>query len=218
MPISVSIIFTHQLWADALKALIDTDDRFRVTQMFIHSKTSQWLKGPDNIYLLEASYPDKHSLNAVECLKANKKKVIVVGNLVDNDYLELMIKKGLDAYVLKSCDKVGFFGAIEKVSNGVKYFCGPVTEILSKRLTLMETKPFLTEREKEVLFELVCLKKSNEIANSLNITEATVRTHRKNIMRKFGCKNYIGLLRYACREGLLDSPCESFCVGCKRNN
>lgn len=47
----------------------------------------------------------------------------------------------------------------------------------------------LTPREKEI-FELLTLNKStNEVANSLNISEKTVRNHISNVMQKLEVKS-----------------------------
>ena len=52
----------------------------------------------------------------------------------------------------------------------------------------MNTK-FLTPREKEI-FELLTLNKTtNEVADSLNISEKTVRNHISNVMQKLEVKS-----------------------------
>lgn len=216
MLVKISIIYIHQLWADALQSLLDGHNEIRVSQVFPVSKTAIWSNEHDSISLLEVTYPDANILKTVKFLKSRNQKVIVVGYLLDNEFVEMLLNEGLDGYVLKTCCKNSLFDAISKVDQGTKYFCGPVTEVLANRLKERNSKPFLTDREKDVLIGLVSFKRSNDIAELLNISEATVRTHRKNLMRKFGSKNYIGLLRYACREGILDSPGEKFCLGCKR--
>ncbi len=216
MNANILIVYNHHLWGDALSYLVNSKKDFRVSKMLHQSKIDIWVNGRDSICLLEAVYPDALVLSNVRKLKEKGVKVIVVGYIIDNEFVQLLLNEGLDGYVLKTCCKDSLFEAVNKVDAGVKYFCGPVTEVLSQRLKKTNTKPLLTEREQDVLVELVCMKKSIEIAEKLNISEATVRTHRKNIMRKFGSKNYLGLLRYACREGILDSPGEKFCLGCQK--
>nr|WP_319401916.1 response regulator transcription factor [uncultured Carboxylicivirga sp.] len=217
MSINIAIIYNHQLWGDALHSLINNKKGFRVSKVFAERKIKVWANEKDSICLMEGTYPDALVLNNLKKLKKIGLKVIFVGYLLDNEFVELLLNEGVDGYVLKTCCKDSLFEAIQRVDSGTKYFCGPVTEVLSGRLMAKHTKPLLTHREQEVLVEIVCMKKSHEIAESLNISVATVRTHRKNIMRKFGSKNYLGLLRYACREGILDAPGEKFCVGCKKS-
>ena len=50
------------------------------------------------------------------------------------------------------------------------------------------SKSILTKREKEVFDLLILNKTTEEIANSLNISEKTVRNHISNVMQKLGVK------------------------------
>ena len=55
----------------------------------------------------------------------------------------------------------------------------------------------LTKREKEIIKLLVSGKKSNEIAEALFISVATVEQHRKNIKNKIDIKNLPEMVRFA---------------------
>ncbi|WP_439184605.1 response regulator transcription factor [Carboxylicivirga taeanensis] len=214
MATNISIIYKHLLWADSLLALIRSESALHISHKIHFSKLSGLNRKHIDLIILEATYPNAELVNQVIQLKESGFPVIVIGYHLDNEFIELLLVKGLDGFVLKTCGQANLFEAIHNVSQGNKYFCAPIAESLSKRLYNNTDERRLTTREKEVLLGLVCLKTTSCIARQLNISEATVRTHRKNIMSKFGSKNYIGLLRYACREGLLQTPDEQFCVGC----
>jgi DNA-binding NarL/FixJ family response regulator len=62
----------------------------------------------------------------------------------------------------------------------------------------------LSKREIEILKMIGQELSSPEIATQLFLSVKTVETHRRNIMKKLGAKNLIGLLKYALREGLLE--------------
>ncbi len=49
-------------------------------------------------------------------------------------------------------------------------------------------KSILTKREKEIFKLLICNKTTKEIAQTLNISEKTVRNHISNTMQKLGVK------------------------------
>ena len=53
-------------------------------------------------------------------------------------------------------------------------------------------KSILTAREKEVFLLLVINKTTKEIADTLNISEKTVRNHISNVMQKLGVKGRAG--------------------------
>lgn len=56
-------------------------------------------------------------------------------------------------------------------------------------------KPFISTREAEILEKLCLGMNSNQIADSLFISEHTVRTHRKNILRKLGVSSSLLAIR-----------------------
>ena len=60
----------------------------------------------------------------------------------------------------------------------------------------------LTNREKEII-KLIYDEYSNaEIAEELSISIHTVEAHRKNIFKKTGAKNIVGLVKYAIKNTL----------------
>ncbi len=62
----------------------------------------------------------------------------------------------------------------------------------------------LTNREQEILV-LVCDELTSEqIAKQLNISTATVETHRQNIAKKLGTTSVVGQVRAAIRGGLVE--------------
>jgi DNA-binding NarL/FixJ family response regulator len=69
----------------------------------------------------------------------------------------------------------------------------------------------ITEREMEVLIQLVHGLSNKEIADKLNISIHTVVSHRKNIIQKTGIKSQAGLTIYAISNKIisLDSYTES---------
>lgn len=61
----------------------------------------------------------------------------------------------------------------------------------------------LTLRELEVIRLIEQELNNKQIADQLNISERTVETHRKNILRKTNTNNVIGLIKYAYEHKLV---------------
>lgn len=59
----------------------------------------------------------------------------------------------------------------------------------------------ISPAEKRVLALISEGKTSKQIANELFLSEHTVKTHRKNMLEKFGCENSIQLIKKAVMEG-----------------
>ncbi|TNE56296.1 MAG: LuxR family transcriptional regulator [Bacteroidetes bacterium] len=55
----------------------------------------------------------------------------------------------------------------------------------------------LTKREKEYIRYVYEEKTDHEIAASMNVSFNTVRSHRRNVMRKLGVNKAIGIVKYA---------------------
>jgi DNA-binding NarL/FixJ family response regulator len=61
----------------------------------------------------------------------------------------------------------------------------------------------LTSREKEIIKNLAEGKNFNEIAVSLFLSPHTINTHKRNILKKVGCKNTTELVARCIREGII---------------
>jgi len=61
----------------------------------------------------------------------------------------------------------------------------------------------VTARELEILQNLATGKTSQEIGELLYVSRHTVDTHRRNLLRKLGCKSVVDLTRIAFQNGLL---------------
>jgi DNA-binding NarL/FixJ family response regulator len=114
-----------------------------------------------------------------------------------------MIDAGVDGYLLKNINDTDLLQAIQNVTDGRMAFCPEVSEKISlfaqyeqgKKEDASQSK--LTAREIEIL-KLIAQENSNaQIADILFISERTVETHRKNMMRKTNNKTIVGLLKYA---------------------
>ena len=64
-------------------------------------------------------------------------------------------------------------------------------------------KEQFTRREIEILMKIAKGNSFTEIAESLNISPHTINTHKKNILRKAGCKNSPELIARCIREGII---------------
>jgi two-component system, NarL family, nitrate/nitrite response regulator NarL len=66
-----------------------------------------------------------------------------------------------------------------------------------------KVKGVLTSREIEILRLVAKEFNSRQIAEILFISERTVETHRKNILKKSGAQNLVGLIKYAYANNLI---------------
>jgi len=126
------------------------------------------------------------------------------GNIAD---INKMLDVGISGYVLKNAGNQELIDAIRKVAQGKMYFSDDVTEEMVKnkhtKPEKKEDQPTLTDRELEILKLIVQELSNAEIADKLYISERTVETHRKNMIRKFNTKTIVGLIKYALDNKLI---------------
>ncbi len=141
----------------------------------------------------------------------------LISDLIRNGMFSDMLNTGIEGYILHTCSKRDLETAIVKLRSNERYICTSITSQIFCKMGQNSTSDNiikLTLREKEVLGLLVKMHSNKSIASELSISELTVKTHRKNIMKKFGSKNLLSLVRYACRENLINGKNDDFCKGC----
>lgn len=135
--------------------------------------------------------------------------VITLSMYDDAGHIMEMIEAGVSGYLLKNVNDKELVDAITQVVAGKMYFSSEVSEKLTTLVMHQQRKldqpaiPKLTERELEILKLIVDERSNAEIADILFISERTVETHRKNMLRKTNNKTIIGLIKYAMENSLL---------------
>ena len=150
--------------------------------------------------------------DGLQCLQKIKKgyphiKTLVLTNYSQPELIEEVNQKQADGYLVKNSTAAELKEAIENILAGKKHF--PVThEINSLPGNAYFFDDFLkkyqlTKREVGII-RMICQEMSSkEIAENLFLSELTVTTHRRNILRKLEVKNVAGLVNFAKQYSLL---------------
>jgi DNA-binding NarL/FixJ family response regulator len=136
-------------------------------------------------------------INGIDLIKKIKKtnlscKVIMMSMYTQKNIIKKALKNNADGYLTKNC-------SIEDIKKVVSNSFLPQKKIevqtVEKNINNDEfsIKFSLTNREKEIIAEILKEKSNSEIAEILQISKRTVETHRKNIMLKLNVKNSIGI-------------------------
>ncbi|MFY0605490.1 MAG: response regulator transcription factor [Cyclobacteriaceae bacterium] len=120
-----------------------------------------------------------------------------------------LITIGVHSYLVKTCQPEEVSQAIHSVCNNEFYYNQVVAKALhqkvkneDKRKTIPKPNQ-LTKRETEIL-ELICKEMTmKEIGEQLFISEQTIHSHRKNLMKKTDAKNAVGLVKYAVQNQIV---------------
>ena len=173
-------------------------------------------KNPD-ILILDINMQNIDSLEAIRLLheENNNIKVIILTAIEDDDYIFKFIREGATAYLLKDTTPQEMLKTIRAAYYGESLIQAKVMKkILNEFCKLSEQKEkkvqpitnskaldSLTEREKEVLSLIAKGMNNKEIASSLVISEATVKTHVANLMNKLEKRDRVELVLYALKSG-----------------
>ena len=165
---------------------------------------------PD-LVLLDITMPQLSGLEALRLIKRELPETQVVMLTVSDDDADLFeaVESGALGYLLKDLSADQFFEMLDGLQRGEAAMTRQTTTRLMKGLadpSLQRAEPAqsLTEREIELL-RLVAEGMSNKaIAQTLSISENTVKYHVKNILQKLGVQNRTEAVTQAIRAGLLD--------------
>lgn len=152
---------------------------------------------PD-VSLIDVDMPRLSGIGVIRILRKSfpQMKLIVLSTYNDENYIQKAMEAGADGYVLKC---VGI-NELVKIIKSI-WFEKPVISPFLVNLTFGYTNidqeeqkklyAYLTQREKEVLQLIAEGKGNKEIADLLCIGTETVKSHVKNIFKKFGVKNRV---------------------------
>ena len=124
-------------------------------------------------------------------------KTIVLSMHDEVHIVKELLRSGVNGYVLKKDTHSELLKAIEEVKNNKVYVSSEVNKVLVEDLQNDGEKPLLTARELEIVRLIVKEFSNKQIADQLFISERTVETHRKNILRKTRVGSVVGLIKYA---------------------
>jgi DNA-binding NarL/FixJ family response regulator len=113
--------------------------------------------------------------------------------------IQRALRAGAAGYVLKSTPKNELFAVIRKVHSGQRHIPADVAARLAEHLGDDD----LTPRELEVLVLIRDGHRNKEIAGKLEISEATVNFHIKNIVDKLRANDRTHAVTIAVRRGLM---------------
>ena len=161
---------------------------------------------PD-VVLMDLTMPGMGGLEATRLIKAELPEIRVVILTVseaDEDLFE-SIRSGAHGYLVKSTSSTEFFDLLEALERGEaplsRGLAGKIVRYLASGGAAGD-EAALTPREDEVLRLVAEGGTNHDIAEALEISEATVKFHMSNILGKLHLENRAQVVAFAHRHGL----------------
>ena len=210
-PIRILMVDDHRIVREGIRSLMEDIDDIQVIGEAGNGHEGVVMVdrlNPD-VVLMDLMMPQMDGLEATRQIieKHPHIRVLVLTSFITDDKVFPAIKAGARGYLLKDTGSMELIDAIHKVHRG-EPFLGP--EIAQKVLSeIRQTDPGerltpdpLTERELQVLKQVAKGKSNKQIAEELDISLHTVRTHVNRILNKLHLANRVQATLYALRKGI----------------
>jgi len=158
---------------------------------------------PD-VVLMDLRMPVMGGVDAIKSLRREfpAARVIILTTFDGDEDIYRSLQAGAQGYLLKDMFFEELEEAIRTVHAGGRRIPGVVAERLAGRMTGSD----LTARELEVLEQIVKGKSNKEIANTLGISEATVKSHINNVLSKLDAADRTQAATKALQRGIVHLP------------
>ncbi len=212
---TIAIVDDHSMFRDGLKLLLEKEEI--ASHVFTASCASDFLVELDrnipDIVLMDIEMPEMNGIEATKLAlkKCPDLKIIALTMFGEQEYYYQMLHAGIRGFMLKDARINELKQAINDVLDGDVHFSHTLLRRVvlnikhesENKIITPEQQIKLTGREAEVL-ELICNGLSNdEIADKLNISPLTVKSHRTNLFTKTGCGNAASLVMFAIKNKLI---------------
>lgn len=214
MEINIAIADDHLIFRRSLVRLIhDTSDIRVVLDAGDGSELLEKLNSYQDqidIILLDIQMPN---MDGLQCLQLLQKvyphiNVIILSHLSGEHYLKQALINGVHGYFTKASDPDELLRAIRDIKQGGFYFEGRLKNWIQRLMNDLasssssssdksEIKLDFSKRELEIIYWSAMELKSKEIADKLNISYRTVEGHKNNLIKKTGCKTFLGIILLA---------------------
>lgn len=173
---------------------------------------------PDLI-LLDLILPDSQPSTLCPEIRrvSPQSRILILSGVEDAAQVYQAVDAGINGYALKNMSSAELLEAITEVASGGSYLHPSITRLVLHRaahsgpdegrpstpLTEGLSANALTKRQKQVLMLMASTATNREIAERLVVSEETVRTHVKNILKKLDTSTRTQAVVEAVRLGII---------------
>jgi DNA-binding NarL/FixJ family response regulator len=201
--IRVLIADDHAVVRDGLVAMIGkwTDMAVVAEAGDGREAVEQWERHRPDVALLDLRMPVLDGVGAIDAIRARDAaaRVILLTTFDGDEDIYRGIRAGAKAYLLKDAPRDAILDCIRRVHGGATVMPPEVVAKLAGRVS----GPEVTPRELTVLRALATGQSNREIADSLFISETTVKAHLKSIFTKLNVLSRTEAIAAAARRGMV---------------
>jgi two-component system, NarL family, nitrate/nitrite response regulator NarL len=215
-PISIVIADDHPIFRDGLRRLLEAEADLRVAGTAGDGEEAVRLvrKHKPDVLLLDLAMPRRSGLDVLRDLSADPTgvHVIVLAAAVDETQMIEALELGARGIVLKDTTTTLLIKCIHVVVEG-QYWVGResvsglvdgLRQARQQRHERAASRYGLTDRQMEIVTAIVAGSSNRVIAESLGISEDTVKQHLTSIFDKCGVSSRVELAMFAVHHRLVE--------------
>jgi two-component system nitrate/nitrite response regulator NarL len=215
-PIRVLLVEDHASFRQALAFMLEREPGFEVAGQVGSLAEARQLNGEvlENVEvaIVDLALPDGDGLELIEDFSSQPRMTtLVLSASLEPGRFARAVEAGASGVLHKSTPIKDIVEAVQLLRSGEALLSpAEVVEMLrlvgrerQEELAARQAVEKLTPREKEVLEALAEGLESKEIAERLNVTVETERTHMVNILHKLGVHSRLQALVFAARYGVV---------------
>jgi len=201
--IRILVVEDHQIVRQGLVALLSVVDGVEVVGQAadgVEAVKEFEARHPD-VTLIDLRLPKMSGVEVIQHVRASypNARFIVLTTYDGDEDIYRALQAGARGYLLKGMSVDVLISTIHSVHAGKSSIPPVIAQKLAER---MATEP-LTQREQDVLEQIVRGKSNKEIGVALDISEATVKTHINNLLGKLGVEDRTQAATAAIQRGLV---------------
>lgn len=189
----------HKLFCEGLQRVLEDSGHFQVIHK-AHNGQALLEALPDltfDLLLIDVEMPYINGLDTIKRIRLNNPDatIVVLSMHEESVFSQEAAALGANGYLGKSTDSSQLIASLMLACQGGKVF--------PESRGIAEVKSPFSLREEEILRLIASGRTSEQISRRLNISELTVKTHRRNMMRKLNVNNTAQLVSKALEMGYL---------------
>ena len=177
-PIRILVVEDHHVVRQGLIALLSVAEGVEVVAEAADGREAmkQFESSYPDITLIDLRLPKMSGVEVIQRVRANhaQARFIVLTTYDGDEDIYRALQAGARAYLLKGMTVDVLLSTIRAVHAGKSCIPPVIAQRLAERMSTEQ----LTQREQDVLEQIVRGKSNKEIGTELEISEATVKTHR----------------------------------------
>jgi DNA-binding NarL/FixJ family response regulator len=216
--IKVLIVDDHQIVRDGIKSMLANESDIElIGSLNSAPKALDFIKcTPPDVVIADLSMPSMSGIEFTEKLTETfpSIKVLILSMFSNEEYVVKAIQAGAKGYLPKQDSTTELLlEAIRIIYNGDEFYSPSISKVVMRSFVQNvkgtkagETinKNQLTAREKEILKMYVEGFTNTEIAEKLNLSIYTVKTHKNNIMQKYNFKSTVEMIKFAIKNSIVE--------------